>query len=75
MSYFENFNSFLSIILFPIQNGLKEDFFQLCFRACHQEGPRNRKGMKLNGTHQLLVCANDVNLLGENIKKNMHHIY
>jgi hypothetical protein len=41
--------------------------FQLCFGICHQEGPREPRRLKLNGTHQLLAYAGDVNILGENI--------
>jgi hypothetical protein len=65
---------------FPIQNGLTQGdalssllynfiiiALQLSFRIRHQEDPRRKGGLELNGTHQLLVCAGDVNLLGENI--------
>jgi hypothetical protein len=47
--------------------------FQLCFRICYQEGPKNLEGLELNGTNQLLVSADSVNILAENIntiKKN-----
>jgi hypothetical protein len=28
---------------------------------------KNQMGLKFNGTHELLVCADDVNLMGDNI--------
>jgi hypothetical protein len=63
---------------FPIQNGLKQgDILSLllsnfAFEYVIRKVQENQVGLKLNGTHQLVVYADDVNLLGDNIetKKN-----
>jgi hypothetical protein len=64
---------------FPIQNGLKQGdaLSPLPFNFALEHVIRNvqetRVGLKLNGTHQLLAYADDVNLLGDNsdtVKKN-----
>jgi hypothetical protein len=40
---------------------------QLCFRVCHRRVQVNQVGLKLNGTHQLLVYS-DVNILGRSVR-------
>ena len=59
--------------MFPIKNCLKQrdDLLPLLFNFPLEKAIRNvqvkQDGLKLNGTHQLLVYANDVNLLGRSI--------
>jgi hypothetical protein len=58
---------------FSIQNGLKQrDVFSpllinFALEYAIRKIQENQVGPKLNATHQLLFCADDVNLLRDNI--------
>jgi len=58
---------------FPIRNGLKKGdalspmLLNLSLEYAIRRFQLNQDGLKLNGTHQLLAYADDVNILGGSI--------
>jgi hypothetical protein len=55
---------------FPIQNSLKQgdalspSLFNFVLEDVIRRVQKNQEGLKLNGTHQLLAYADDINILG-----------
>jgi hypothetical protein len=64
----------------PIQNGLKQGdallllLFNSSLGYAIENVQVNEEGLELNGTHQLLVCADDVDMLGESMSAMKRNI-
>jgi len=59
--------------MFPIRNGLKQGdalsplLFNFVLQYTNKRVQINQDGLKWNGTHQLLVYADDINILGGSV--------
>jgi hypothetical protein len=66
---------------FPVQNGLKQGdalsplILNVALEYSIRKVQENQVRLKINGTHQLLVYADDVNYLGDNIAKKNRNFH